>query len=203
MKRSTAARHLVEMADVATAGLRLRDTEVGWPLEEMWVTGELLSPADVLEAGTVVLVLDLPADELPWLALHPTGVWVGDHLRLGKRPFRWSYRPLAWPVWNHEHRRLARFWSAKTGLDRTVTEALQSGRLDRIPVVEPSREALAEQLHEELEVSRRHLRTVLDGYWNREWRQHHKGYDESPEDHLWRAASAVMDISAALEELGR
>src|SRR5687768_7075470 len=116
VKRSTAIGHLEEMAEVATESMRLRDSEIGWPLEEMWVTGELLGPADVVETATVVLVLDVPPDDMPWLALNPTGEWVGGRLRLGKRPFLWCYRPLAWPVWNHEHRRLVRFWSARDGL---------------------------------------------------------------------------------------
>jgi hypothetical protein len=126
VKRSTAIGHLVEMAEVATERLRLRDTDIGWPLEQLWVTGDLLGLADTLEAGAVVLVLDLPAEELPWLALNPAGEWVGDQLRLGKRPLQWCYRPLTWPVWNHDHRRLARFWSAADGLDATVIEALRS-----------------------------------------------------------------------------
>lgn len=76
MKRSTAIGHLVEMAEVATERLRLRDTDFGWPLEEMWVTGDLLGLADTLEAGAVVLVLDLSAEELPWLAsIPPASGW--------------------------------------------------------------------------------------------------------------------------------
>jgi hypothetical protein len=42
VKRSTAIGHLVEMAAVATDRLRLRDPDIGWPLEEMWVTGDLI-----------------------------------------------------------------------------------------------------------------------------------------------------------------
>ena len=123
VKRSTTIRHLVEMAEVATERMRLRETDIGWPLEEMWVTGELLGFAETLEAGAVVLVRDLPADDLSWLTLHPAGEWIGDQLRLGKRPLRWCYRPLTWPVWNHEHRRLVRFWSASGDLDLAVVEA--------------------------------------------------------------------------------
>lgn len=201
VKRSTAIGHLVEMVEVATERLSLRDTDIGWPLEEMWVTGDLLGLADPLEAGAVVLVLDLPPEELPWLTLNPAGEWVGDQLRLGKRPMQWCYRPRAWPVWNHEHRRLARFWSAADGLGTTVIEAIRSRRLDRLAVVEPSLDELTEQLREELAVSRRHLRAVLDHYWDHGWRRDHRGYDESPEDHLWRAATAVADISDALDHL--
>ena len=191
------------MAEVSTERLRLRDTDIGWPLQELWVTGELLGVADTIDEGSVVLVLDVPAEELPWLALHPSGKWVGDQLRLGKRPMRWCYRPLAWPVWNHEHRRLVRFWTASNGLDTDVIEALRARHLNRLTVVEPSEQDLVEQLRDELTVSRRHLRTVLDSYWDRDWRREHEGYDASPEAHLWRAATAVEDMCNALGELTR
>lgn len=71
MKRSRAIEHLVEMVAESSELLRLRDTDIGWPLEDLWVTGDLLGDGLTLESGSVVLVLDLPADELPWLALHP------------------------------------------------------------------------------------------------------------------------------------
>jgi hypothetical protein len=191
------------MAEVATEGLRFRHSDIGWPLEELWVAGDLLTLTDTLEGGSVVLVLDEPADELPWLALNPAGEWIGDRLRLGKRPIGWCYRPLAWPAWNHEHRRVVRFWTATEGTDTAVIEALGSRRLDRLDIVEPSIEQLIAQVHEELPESRRHLRAVLDDYWDRDWRREHKGYDTSPEDHLWRAATAVEDMRSTLEELGR
>lgn len=194
-------RHLIEMAEVASDRLQLRETDFGWPLEELWVTGDLLGFAESVEVGSVVLVLDLPADELPWLALHPAGEWAGHELHLGKRPMRWSYRPLTWPVWNHTHRRLVRFWSAADGLDMGVIDALETRRFDGLVAAEPSKEHLVEQLQEELLVSRSHLRAMLHRYWDRDWRREHKGYDESPEDHLWRAASAVSEIQDALDDL--
>jgi hypothetical protein len=200
MKRSTAIRHLAEMGEVASEHLRFRETDIGWPLEELWVTGELLGPADTLEFGAVVLMLDVPADELPWLAVHPAGEWVGGQLRLGKRPFDWFYRPVVWPAWNQKHRRLVRFWTASDGLDTSVIEALQAGQLDRIAIVEPSEEELADQLSEELAVSRRHLRATLDNYRERDWRRAHSRDDASPEHHLWRAAVAVENIRATLDE---
>ena len=201
MKRATAVGHLDEMAEVASERLRLRDSDVGWPLEELWVTGALLSLADTLEAGSVVLVLDVPVEEMPWLARHAAGEWVGDQLRLGKRPINWCYRPLAWPAWNNDHRRLVRFWTARDGRDASVIEALRNRRLDQLTVVEPSTEHLAEQLREELTVSRQHLREMLARYWDDAWRREHAGYDESPENHLWRAASAVSEITDTLEHL--
>jgi hypothetical protein len=191
----------VELGEVASERTRLRETDIGWPLEEIWVDGDLLGFAESLELGSVTLVLDVPADELPWLALHPDGEWVGSQLGLGKRPMRWSYRPSAWPVWNHEHRRLVRFWSSAEGTDEDVIEALRSLRLEGLLVTEPSAEQLERQLGAELAVSRRHLRTVLDRYWDRDWRREHGRYDETPEDHLWRAASAVAEMQDALDAL--
>ncbi|WP_204078983.1 DUF7711 family protein [Mycobacterium riyadhense] len=197
MKRSTAIGHLVEMAEVASQWLELGDTR-RWPLYEMWVTGELLSFAETLEAGAVVLVLDLPAQELPWLAMHPAGEAIGHQLRLGKRPFTWCYRPRAWPAWTYQHRRVLKFWAADSGLDSSAIEALQSRRLELLAIVEPSDGELTTQAQAELAASRAHLQSVLEAYWDRDWRRRHKGYDESPEDHLWRAATAVAEMLDAV-----
>jgi hypothetical protein len=200
VRRSRAIEHLVEMAEVATARLDLRDSAMGWPLEELWVSGELLGLSDSVEAGWVVLVLDLPADELPWMARNPNGEWVGEQLRLGKRPMLWCYRPLAWPAWDHEHQRVARVWSADCSLDEGAIDALRTRRLDRLEVVAPSRDELVAQVRLELAVSRTHLRSVLDRYWDEKWRRQHSGYGGPPEAHLWRAASAVADMAAVLDE---
>ena len=85
MKRSAAVGHLVEIGEVSSERLRLRGTDIGWPLEELRVTGDLLGLADTVDAG-VVLVVDVPPDEAPWLAINPAGGWAGDQLRLRKRP---------------------------------------------------------------------------------------------------------------------
>lgn len=191
------------MADTASGRLQLRETDIGWPLEELWVAGELMEHRPDLEAGNVVLLLDIPPDELPWLAMHPAAEWVGTQLRLGKRPFLWSYRPLLWPVWNHRHRRLARFWSARSGVDTTAIEALRECRLADLSVSEPSTPELVDQLRVELDASGRHLRMVLVSYWDHDWRRLHKGVDTSPEDELWRAAQATVEITDALQELER
>ncbi len=41
----------------------------------------------------------------------------------------------------------------------------------------------------------------MASYWDGDWRRKHKGDNESPEDHLWRAATAVEDMLQALGEL--
>lgn len=195
MKRSTALRHLLEMATQATDLLRLRDTDIGWPLEELWVTGDLLDTTGELESGSVILVLDLPPAELPWLALHPAGEWVGEQLRLGKRPMQWCYRPVGWPPWNARHRRAARVWTAAGGLDEATIEGLRSGR--DLDIVEPGHQDRRSQLTEERRASREHLRRIVDRYWEPGWRRR----TEDAEDHLWRASAALVDIDDALAEL--
>lgn len=138
VKRSTAVGHLVDMAEMGTEGVQRRESGMGWPVEELWVTDDLLGLSDTMDAATVVLALDVPAEELPWLALYPAGERVGTELGLDKRPMSWCYRLIAWPVWNHQHRRLARFWSARDGLEKVVVAALGTRRFGQSSVVEPS-----------------------------------------------------------------
>jgi hypothetical protein len=201
VKVATAVGHLVTMGDTATERLRFRETEIGWPLEELLIGGALLEKGEGIDAGDVILALDVPTDELPWLALHPAGEWIGSQLRLGKIPFRWCYRPLLWPAWNARYRRVVRFWSAKDGLDNHVIQALRQRHLAELKVVEPTTVDLVEQLQVELDASRRYLRLVLDGCRQGSWRREHRGPDGTPEDHLWRAAQAVREIEDALDEL--
>jgi hypothetical protein len=49
--------------------------------------------------------------------------------------------------------------------------------------------------------SRAHLRYVVDRYWDRDWRSNHKGFGTYPEDHLWRAATAVVDLHEVADGL--
>ena len=79
--------------------------------------------------------------------------------------------------------------------------ATRDRAIHRLAVVEASPEELVAQLEEELGVSRGHLRRVLDRYWDRDWRREHKGFDESPEDHLWRSAQAVTEMQDAIASM--
>lgn len=88
MKQGTVVRHLAEMAEAASTQLPRRDEPPGRPLRSLWAAGAVLGSGE--EDTEVVLGLDVPADELPWLALHPAGEWVGESLRLGKRPLLWT-----------------------------------------------------------------------------------------------------------------
>ena len=187
------------MAEVATDQLRFRSAEIGWPLDEMWVAGTLLEPADEIDHGRVILMIDLPPDELPWLAVHPTAEWVGEQLRLGKRPMSWTYRPTSWPAWNVRNQQVTRFWSTGSGLDHAVIDALRSGAA--ADLVEPDRGAVDEQFAVELEAAKAHLQSILESYWDRDWRRDNR-HHTSPEDQLWRAATAVNELNTATTERG-
>ena len=200
VKRSTAIRHLVEVAESATDRLDFRATDLGWPLEELGVTGELLEPVVELDHGSVVLMIDLPPEELPWLAAHPTAQWIGEQVRLGKRPLQWTYRPTAWPPWTYRDRRVVRFWSATAGVDDDTINAMREHR--PLKVVEPDKEALADQLDVERSLARTHLKSILERYWDRDWRRDNR-YGTSPEDQLWRAATVLTEIDSALDDLSR
>jgi len=198
VKRSSAIRHVVEMCAEATDCLTMRETDIGWPLEELWVTGELLGTDREVDSGSVILRLDVPPDELPWLALHPGAEWVGQRLRLGKRPMMWCYRPLPWPAWNVSHRRVVRIWSAAAGLDEAALEALRS--CEGLDVIEPTDDELRTQLVDERAVSHAHLHRIVDDYEEPEFRRRHRG--GQAEDHLWRAAAGLLDIDDGLAALG-
>lgn len=193
MKRSSAVRHLREMAEQATDLLRLRGSSIPWPLEGMWAAGDLLGERSDLDAAVVVLMLDLPPEDLPWLAVHPTAEWVSDQLRLGKRPVIWYYRPRLWPAWNPAHRRVTRIWAAPTGSVEAAFVALEEGRVAGHAIVEPSLREMRDQAKVELEVSRPHLHGILDRYWDRRDPQRDFGFRE---DRLWRAAQGVRELEA-------
>lgn len=197
MKRSNAIRHLVEMGETATEMLRFRGTEPGWQLEQMWVTGELLETPGEIEWGCVILLLDVEAAELPWMARHPEGEWTGDRLGTTNRPLSWRYRPVSLPPWTAIHRRVARFWDAENGLDEETIAALRAGADPAI--VEPTDDQLREQLASELEVSKAHLRHIVDNYWESDWRRNLRG--GKPQEHLWRANTGLFEIEDALAEL--
>ena len=48
MRYVTAVRHLETVGETATADLRLKDTSIGYPLEELWVGGDVLEGLPVV-----------------------------------------------------------------------------------------------------------------------------------------------------------
>jgi hypothetical protein len=189
VKYARAVHHLREIAEAASEFLSFRDTTFGWPLDELWIAGELLKFPQELDVGSLVLRINLPANKLPWLGEQGDASWVAERLRLGKRPFLWVYRPSAWPAWNCRDRQVVRFWTAQQG--KRDARALS--------VLEPTDQEFAQQLRSELAVSRRRLRDVLDHYEDRARRNRNSDYPT--DEPLWRAAQGVREIEDALEPL--
>jgi hypothetical protein len=200
VKRSTALRHVAELVQEADRLSHLPG-DLAFPLAELWVGGDLVDGADQIEWPLVVVRLDIPADELPQLALHPTVAACESYLRLDKRPVDARWRSRQAPAWDHEVRRVARVWSAQTGSDDLALHRLRTNTVSESMIQTPTTAELHEFLVDALPRAERHLGEVLDGYWEPGWRRAHRGYGTQPEHHLWRAAEAVRSLREALEGL--
>jgi hypothetical protein len=194
MKRTTAVGHLQHIGEEASRYAEVQPD--GWPLDSMWIADEILDAPDTLNVATVLLLVDVPVEDLPWRSLNQVEWAISGTLRIPKLPIWQHGRPSSWPAWNAENRRVRRFWSISDGTDMHVIDTLRAGTsLDPIEV-EPY--VFVEQMQTELRVSSAHLATVLDEYWEHDWRREHQGYGIHPEDHLWRAAYGLQQIEAAL-----
>src|SRR5260370_28232337 len=86
----------------------------GWPPEdpfllEAWVFGDVLRGADPLDCVEVVVVVNLPPEEVVW-GSNPHGtLWLDDPLRLSKGGCCYWWPPHLDPVWNHHLQYPARF----------------------------------------------------------------------------------------------
>jgi hypothetical protein len=187
VKFATSVGHLESVGQQANEYLRLKDSDIGWPLDELWVGSELLDGPAEIEATPLVLVLDVPPENLPWLALHPAGDWICEQLRLTKRPISWRYRSTVYPAWNCRDRQVPRFWSSDAGDHTDVIEGLRARHFDQLQIVAPGQTEFAAQLQTELDLCRYQLKDNLDQYWDAEWRQQHKGFGIYPDDDADRA----------------
>jgi len=166
-----------------------------------YVFGELLDGPESLDVVSVAFVVDLPAEEVPWRARSAPLEALASLMRLDKVPVEHVWRPAGWPVWNHAIVRAVRFWSRAAGIDEDVLALLGSRRFDGLTYVgPPSRERYLEQLRVERGVSRRHLHQVLDRYHDRDWQRAHRSYAMYPEDHLWWAAEAFVELDDAIRD---
>ncbi len=194
MKRSTALGHLEHIAAEATRYGEMQPE--GWPLNSMWIADDILDAPDTLDVVTMLLLMDVPVEELTWRALNRVEVAIAETMRIDKAPIWRHGRPSAWPAWNAENRRVRRFWHITEGTNTEAIETLRQGKAIEPIAVEPH--VFIEQMQTEYGVSRAHLNTVLDEYWEHPWRKAHKGYGIHPEDHLWRAAYGLQQIEEAL-----
>jgi hypothetical protein len=174
-----------------------------WPPEdpfllEAYAFGDVLDGADTLECVEVVLVLNLPPQEVVW-GTSPRGTdWLADRLRLSKGGYCYWWRSHLDPVWNHHVRGPVRFWS-HDGPDEDVLQALAERRFADLPRQKPSPTARSDQLAGELDVALGHLREVHAAYWDRDWRREHRGLGRYPENELWEAVNAYLELRDAAQ----
>jgi hypothetical protein len=102
-------------------------------------------------------------------------------------------------VWNHEIVGPVRFWTAEDGADEPTLDALADRQMDRSDrVTPPDDETLLAQLRTERDAARKHLESVTDAYYDRDWRSDHKGLGVYPEDHLWWATAGFLELDDAI-----
>jgi hypothetical protein len=197
VKRSTAVNRLREIA----AEL---ERAKPWPESTIvagYVFGELIEATGDVERIQVALVVDEPAENVPWLSRPARLEAFASMLRFDKLPMSWWWRPQQWPVWNHAISRAVCVWSAAAGWRSDVFDALAAARTDQLVFAEPSEDAqLVAQLRVERDVARRHLEATVARFHDREWRRDHKGDGVYPEHHLWSATAGYLDLDNALNE---
>lgn len=194
MKRSTALSRLHDVAE----GLERLATWGDVRVVAGYVHGDLVDGLNDLERVQLVFVVDEPPEDVAWMTRPPHLEAAVALVRFDKLPLSWTWRTVAWPVWNHRIIRAVRFWSAEDHIDETVLAALTEGSTDQLRE-EGTGSELLEQLRVERDISRGHLKSVLDRFYDREWRQAHRGgQDVGPEDHLWWATAGLFDLDDAI-----
>ena len=151
-------RAIEKLQALAEACESVKDWPPGDPfLLEAYVFGDVLQGADPLEYVEVVLVLNLPPQEVVWESSPHGTMWLADRLRLSKGGFAYWWRSHLDPVSNHHIHAPVRFWSQE-GPDEGVLRALAERRFDDLPRRTPPPPAQREQLAAELEAALSHLR---------------------------------------------
>ena len=196
MKRSTVISRLNEIADGLDRTVQWSDvTVVGG-----YVFGGLLESDAQLERIELALVVAEPPETVPWMARPAHLEALAESLRLPKLPASWWWRPADWPVWNHTISRAVRFWNADGGRDQRTLDGLAAGRLENVAVEEPAnRSELNAQMLVEHDVARQQLVTVTESFYDPDWRRNHRGGGAYPENHLWSAAAAFIELDDALQ----
>lgn len=191
MKRSTAIGRLGDVADGLDRAKQWQHANV----TAAYVYGALVDGADDLEWVELAVVVDEPAAGASWLSRPVHLEAMAKLLRFNKLPLVWRWRPAEWPVWNHQITRAACFWAVDGGRDQDVFDALSARASDRLPIVEPaSAGTLRAQVEIERAAARAHLAEVTARFDDREWRRDHTSDGGYPEDTLWAAATAFIEL---------
>lgn len=154
----------------------------------------LEEPGADVDLVCVALVIELPAEQLPWGAEPPECSSLASVLRLDKAPVLWRFRSSERPVWNHAIVRPLPVWTLE-GVQHEALNALAELRAEHLRLPEPGAADLAAHTAQELATSAAHLRAVRDRYWDdTDWRRTHRSCGRHPENHLWDAVDGYLDL---------
>lgn len=196
MRYMTAVGRLRTVAEACHRWGSIQDGLTEARLTAAYAYGPVLEePGLDLEFVHVALVIDLPADELPWGAEPPQCSSLAAVLRLDKAPVLWRFRPSERPVWNHAIHRPLPIWTTLGGVQSEALDSLAELRAEPFRLPEPGMTELVDQTERELEASSAHLRAVRDRYWDDiAWRRAHRGDGRYPENYLWDAVDGYLDL---------
>jgi hypothetical protein len=194
MKWERAVHHLGSLARACAE--TLNQPMFSLRVTQLWALGDILGPQQDVDAVTVALAIDRPAEEVAWLA-EPSGTqhWA-NAVRLNKNPFIVFWRSDQAAIWNHEIVRPALVWNSVEGEQPDVLAAIRNGEAERVRSLGPTEDELAARLADELTVSRNSLQAATDAYETRRWSP---GKLEPTADALWRASLGYLDVLRAIE----
>lgn len=196
MKWSRAVHHLEELAN-GCADMAQRPTTI-FPLQvtALWAYSDVLTSQDDLDWVSVVLAVDLPVDDVPWLC-PPAGAehW-SNATRLSKNPVVAMWRSTRAPLWNHDIRGPLLIWDESGGLATDALAALRDGTAQALRQPESTPEELRTRLEAELAVSLRALESATAAY---DQRRFGPGKTGPVAEALWLASAGYLDVLAALQ----
>jgi hypothetical protein len=200
MKWTRALHHLEQLA-AACADLTTRPATI-FPLRvtSMWTFGAVLDSREELGILPVVLAVDRPVEDVPWMC-PPAGAehW-SNATRLSTSPVAAMWRSTRAPLWNHYIYRPLLIWDESREEDSGVAldglAALRDGTAEALRLPEPAPGELSARLEAELSVSLQALESATAAY---EQRRFGAGKLGPTADALWRAGTGYLDVLRAVE----
>jgi len=196
MKWSRAVHHLEELAH-SCADMAGRPTTI-FPLRvtSLWGFGDVLDTQDDLDWLSIVLAVDLPAEDVAWYC-PPAGAehW-SNATRMSKNPVAAMWRSTRAPLWNHHIRRPLLIWdeSGTPEESTAILAALRHGTAEALRQPAPTPAELATRLEAEQAVSLQALQAATETY---DQRRFTPGKLQPVADTLYQATAGYLDVLTA------
>jgi hypothetical protein len=192
VKWTRAVQHLRTLAEECA---RMAGNPIGTlQVVQLWTFGTTPGPQQDVETVNAVVVVDLPADAMPWLASPKGAEHWANMTRMSRNPIVPFWRSAQAPVWNHYIVRPLLLWDATDGLREDAFTALRDG--SAVGLAEPDASEFSRRLDDELATSLRALRGQVDAYEERRW---NPGKLTPVSDDLWAVSKGYLDVLDALK----